>query len=366
MENKRIIVILPKYIIDAHEHPIRAEHKTSIKDVLLDAHLGMIHAVAIMPNSPESIISIPVLDKTIETLEALEKEYGWPKHYIWFGLTDNNLDQYEYALEYERVVGGKVYPKHPKRGVVTTASGEIGMTSEVALRRAMYLTRRKDKTIAYHGSDPEIMARENGEDTIEGEVAYDKFFLETAEDVPGVKIWKAHLSNIQSGKLFESAVRLRMRVMLEECSHYQHFSCDYYNWNLTLPEATYKCFNGIRDYNHMVYLRQLPERFPNNVVHSSDDARHASWEKSEGWEKAPGGLPGNKHLVRATVTLGYERGWSAELYDRVLRRNASEFLGIDVSDERVEVAFELCRDKTLYNDGRVINPYLDMEMFQPV
>lgn len=369
MPNMRVQVRLPKLIIDGHTHfrGFRHRYKSTILQVLKEALKRKISISVGMPNPDPPITNVFMLTAIIKQLEFCEKKLKMPQmQRVWFGATDDNLADCEIALKSGRVVGIKIYPSHPDKGLVTTGSGRIGVAKpEVTLPQIMKLVRRADKTVAVHAADPILLA-EKGEDTIEGELKYGKMVVDMAWNYPGVKIWMCHVSNRDSAELFMDAQDKGMRLIIELAMHYLWFSRDGINMNPCLPTAVYKCFNGLRSSEHMEYLRQLPIKRPKQVVFSSDDARHTRREKWLPWNQAPGGFAANQHLVPAVVTLGFEQGWPEELLWRMLSYNASQFLGISVPDDLVAVEFELRPDDTIYNGGNVFNPWGGLNMLLPV
>lgn len=350
---KKIKRRIPKDIIDlhCHERDLKQSNKTTVRQTMLEATHGLISISAAMPNTLEPLISIPDCIDYHKLQTDAQIELDLPPQYIWFGLTDDNLGEFQKALELPWIIGGKGYPKKDDGSSVTT--GTIGIVHDRTIIEATYLARNACKALAFHCDDPYIIALAKG-NPIEAEVAYVRKIISLSSKVPGVKIIICHVSCIESAMIILDAQKQGMNIAIELCPHYLWFDADGTNWNNHIDAVFYKCFNNLRPYQHRLFLIDLLASKNPFIIISSDNAPHTENEKLT---QKLGGLPSNQELVAIICTLAHKLNLSDEQVGNLLSFNASRFLEIPVSHELVEYEFEERVDDIQYNNGIVLNPW---------
>jgi len=354
---------IPKVIFDMHMHgrDMGQEHKTTVKQVMAEGTKKLISIFSFMPNTVPAIINLNVLK---HYLNLIKKAAGTVKnkfeHFIWFGITDDNLSECKLAIKNKNVIGFKIYPLAPGGKSVTT--GTIGVMHDKTILAAMKLARDENKISAFHCDDPIIIAQSTG-NPIEAETTYVKKILKLAEQVPGVKIIICHVSCRQSAKLILKAQARDMQVVIEICPQYLWFDNDGVNWNPNLDSTFYYCFNNLRGSEHRKFLIALLKTNNELILIDSDSACHTREEKLQ---DKPGGIPSNQELVPVVVTLAIEHGISEARVAQLLSFNHSKFFNIPVPRELVEYNWVKKPDQLLYNNGKVENPWNGSKLYFPI
>lgn len=353
---------LPKHIIDVHCHKrdFNQSYKTTVKQTMLEAKRGSISISAAMPNTDEPLISIASCIKYHGLQTDAQIRFNLPMQYIWFGLTDNNLEEFQKALNFPWIIGGKIYPKKDDGASVTT--GTIGVIYERTILKAMRLARIAHKALAFHCDDPYIIARLKS-NPIEAEAAYVEKIISLAYKVPGVKIIICHVSCVESAMLILKAQKQGINIALELCPHYLWFDADGTNWNPNIDSVFYKCFNNLRSYRHHWFLIELLLLKNPLIIISSDNAPHTKEEKLK---QKLGGLPSNQEMVAVICTLAHYLHLPDKQIANLLSFNVSRFLGIPVSQELITYEFEERVDTIKYNNGIVLNPWNGSRLLFPV
>ncbi len=360
---EKIFFSIPKNVINLHCHGrgFKQRHRATILQLLTEAKKGLVSILAFMPNTIPPIADIPMLSACLNLVKRARKKLSISREQkVWFGVTDDNLSACEQALEFDEVIGLKIYPLAADGKPVTT--GTIGVKYDKTIKRAMELARTAGKAVAVHCDDPAIIARFGN--TIEAEVSYVKKILSWAREVEGVKIVIVHVSCKKSADLILAAQAEGIKVMLELCSHYLWFDNEGTNWNPALDSAFYHCFNNLRGAKDREYLVSLLKTDNLLLMVSTDDAWHTAEEKLSA--KRPRGLPSIREMVPLMVTLAVENGISAERVAQLISYNASDFFNIPVSKELVNYEWERKADDILYNGGTVTNPWNGSKLFFPV
>jgi len=359
---KKIKRRLPKIIIDihCHERDLKQRNKTTVRQTMLEAKQGLISISAAMPNTCEPLTTCERSKDYHELQVDAQIELALPEQYQWFGLTDDNLVEFQKALAISWILGGKGYPKKDDGTSVTT--GTIGIVHDQTILEAMYLARSVRKALPFHCDDPYIIARAKG-NPIEAEVAYVRKIISLARKVPGVKIIICHVSCIESAMIILEAQKQGMQIVLELCPHYLWFDADRTNWNSNIDPVFYKCFNNLRTSKHRLFLISLLTLNNPLIIISSDNAPHTKEEKlTQGF----GGLPSNQELVAVICTLAHQLGLSDEQVGNLLSFNVSRFLEIPVSNELVEYELEERVDDIQYNNGIVLSPWNGSILLFPI
>ena len=358
----KTIISLPKVIINSHCHgrDLQQAYKTTVLQVLKESLIGNISITCFMPNTSPPLIWNVVLSEYRKIIRTAKNRLRiMCPQYIWFGATDDNLDECDQVLKRKTVIGLKIYPKSRDGGTVTT--GTIGVIYDATIENAMRLCKKHDKAAAYHCDDPGIISRQGY--VIEAEVEYVKKIIRLMREVPEVKVVICHVSNRESAELIIQAQGEGLNIALELCPHYLWFDGEGNNWNKNLDPIFYHCYNTLRTSEHREYLVSLLKRDDVVIIISSDDAGHTAEEKIS---KGYGGLPGNQEMVAAIVTLAIKNGISEKRLARLLSFNAADFLNIPI--ERTLVKYSLVEkiDDLRYNNGKIINPWNGLKLLFPV
>lgn len=351
------IIRLPKTIIDPHCHgrDLEQSGKTTVKQVLREAKRGNIAISVFMPNTEPPMTTLETLMRYIALIakEGLTLSH---QQYLYFGVTDDNLDLCQRALQNPYVVGLKIYPKNPKGVFVTT--GSVSVACDETIRKAMQLARDANKVITVHCDDPLII--EKSGHTIEAEVSYLKKILRLAKEVSGVKIVICHVSCRQSAEIILEAQQRGLQIAIELTPHYLWFDSEKTNWNPDLDPVFYHCYNNLRDSKNRKYLVSLLAMKNPLLFIGSDNACHTTKEKLT---QNLGGLPSNQEMVAVIITHAIKMGLPENQIASLLSFNASKFLGIPVSRELKRYKIKRGIDELLYNQGKVTNPWNGSELF---
>ena len=154
-------MLLPKEFLNIHCHgrDFNQRHKSTLEEVLSESQESHIGSTIFMPNTDPPLTDVETLAQYYSIIRGnCEKLHVKEPQYIYFGLTDDNLDQFDQALDLPYVVGGKCYPKKDGQGVTT--GSDIGVSKNTSILSAMRKARRKNKAIAFHCDDPWIIAIE--------------------------------------------------------------------------------------------------------------------------------------------------------------------------------------------------------------
>lgn len=350
---------LPRFFIDSHVHgrDMEQSYKTTILQTMREALSAGIRISIFMPNTDPAIIEIGVLNYVLELIEVAKKELGIPeKQYVYFGATDRNLDQCELALQREEVVGLKIYPISENGEGVTT--GTIGVAKIETLSKAMKLARKYKKVVAVHCACPK-MFKENGYDSIAGEVFYLEIVAGLAKEIRGAKLLICHVSNSFSARyIIMARRRLGINIAMEFMPHYLWFDSEGTNWNPCLKPEFYHCYNSLRESRHREYLVSLLKADYPFIICASDTAGHTKAEKLAGF----GGIPSSQELPAVIITLAKKHGISDRRVSDLLAFNQANFLGIPVNRELVRWRLKKRIDEIKYNNGRIINPWNGTEL----
>lgn len=354
---------IPKNSIDAHCHKrgLNQSNKTTVRQTMLEAKKGLISISAAMPNTDKPLISVEACNDYHKLQTDAQIELSLPQQYVWFGLTDANLGEFQKALELPYILGGKVYPLKQDGAAVTTASGAIGVMHDHTILAAMYLARSADKALPFHCDDPDIIALAKG-NPIEAEVAYVKKIISLARKVQGVKIIICHVSCMESATIILEEQQRGMNIAIELCPHYLWFDADGTHWRKDIDPVFYKCFNNLRSSRHRLFLISLLALNNPLIFISSDNASHTEKEKIE---KKLGGLPSNQEMVAVVCTLAEQLELSDEQVGNLLCFNVSRFLNIPAPEELIDCELEKRIDDIEYNNGIVLNPWNGSRLWLP-
>lgn len=352
---------LPRTIIDTHCHgrDLEQSHKTTIRQTLLEAINSHISISVLMPNPLPPITSIGVLKRLISAIKDARRNLGIKKRqYIYFGITDDNLEECDHALEFQEVVGLKDYPLGEDGKTVTT--GTIGVSRRETRLAGLSLVKKYDKVYARHNDNPEIIAREGH--TINAETTDVEDTISLESEVPGAKIVACHVSCRESAELILKAQHKGSQIAIELCPHYLWFDANGTNWNPELDPVFYKCFNNLRTGEHREFLISL--LLSNNplILIGSDNAPHTTEEKIH---KKLGGLPSNQEMVAVICTLAKKYGISDQRVAELISWNAGKFLGIEFSHKFHPCSLEERIDALTYNHGIVTNPWNGSKLLFP-
>lgn len=353
-------VRLPENIVDSHCHgrDLNQKYKTTIRQVLLEAQRSNIATTVFMPNTDEPLINISALNKYLVLISKACMEFGVKnQQYVYFGLTDDNIEECAKAVKDPLVIGIKVYPS----GSVTT--GSIGTSKISTLMQAMTLARNADKVIAFHCDDPAVIAREGN--TINAEVSYIDSVIKLARMVPGVKVVICHVSCQKSAELIINAQKEGLQIAMELVAHYLWFDASGTHWNPALNPVLYHCYNNLRSYDDRLFLiKQLATDNPLILI-GSDSACHTEKEKLE---KKLGGIPSNQEMVPVMITLARDKhnNISESRMADLISFNAARFLNIPVSSKMISYEIEERTDNLQYNNGIVLNPWNGSKLWFPV
>jgi len=281
------------------------------------------------------------------------------RQYLYFGITDNNLEECDHALGFQEVVGLKDYPLSADGKTVTT--GTIGVSHRETRLAGLSLVRKYDKAYARHCDNPEIITQEGP--TIDAEATDVEDMISLESEVPGAKIIICHVSCRESAELILQAQKKGSKIVIELCPHYLWFDADGTNWNSGLNPVFYKCFNNLRTGEHREFLISLLWSDNPLILIGSDNAPHMTEEKIH---KKMGGLPSNQEMVAVICTLGKKHGISDQRVAELLSWNAGKFLGIDFSHKFNPYILEKQIDTLTYNHGLITNPWNGSKLLFPI
>lgn len=345
-------IFLPETIIDAHCHgrDMEESYKTTVEQTLREAKNGNIGITVFMPNTNPPIIDKNTLSYYVGLIWEVIDSLGVKNHYLYFGVTDDNLKTCGYALKtYDNVVGLKIYPKG-----VTTGSG-IGISKDETVMKSLELAAYYDKVVAVHCDGPNH--------TIEEEMEYLKKVISCLRRIHAAKVVICHVSCRESAEIILRAQQDDLKVALEICPHYLWFDNERTNWNRNLDPIFYHCYNKLRNLSDRHYLTSLIRDNNPLVFISSDNAPHTKEEKLV---KKLGGLPTNQEMVAVTVTVAMKMGLSEKQIGNLLCYNAANFLGIPVSEKKKEYRLVEKIDNIAYNHGKIVNPWNGSRLIFPI
>jgi len=355
-------IVLPKMIIDSHCHgrDLKQNYKTTILQVLREAAASGICVTVFMPNTDPPVTTIPVLEDYIERIEIARRMLKWPyEQFVYFGATDNNIEQCAEALDYPNVVGIKVYPID-KEGKSVTIGSHIGVANDNTIFNLLWLVREKNKVMAFHCDDPSIIKEEGY--TIRAEAEYVKRVLSIAKHVPDAKIVICHVSSKKSAQLILEAQKNGIKVAMELMPQYLWFDAEGTNWNPKLDPVFYHCFNNLRTSEDREFLIELLASDNRKIIIASDSACHTEEEKLK---NRFGGIPSNQEMVPVIITLARKLNLSNERIAQLLSFNASNFLKIPAPKKLAVVRVQQKIDNLEYNRGKVVNPWQGTKLFFP-
>jgi dihydroorotase len=357
--------MLPKQIINLHFHGrgMNQAHKTTPAQTLYEAALAGISIAGFMPNTDPSVTSELVKKRYLYDIDFANQIFGYGvRAYLWFGVTDNNLAEFEKALDDPRVIGLKIYPLAENGAPVTT--GTCGVMKRETILAAMRMALAKNKAVAVHCDDPKIIAEDKGY-SIRAEVEHVKMVVECMRQVPGVKVIICHVSCSASAEVILAAQAEGLLVAIELCPQYLWFDNQKTNWRQDLPDNFYLCLNRLRGPEEREYLISLLSRENKLIIISSDHAPHTRTEKLADPLRIPSGIPSIIETVPVILTLALQRHISEAQVARLISFNAAEFLGIQVERELVKTELVLKEDDFLYNRGVVENPWRGAKLYFP-
>ncbi|MDD4332642.1 MAG: dihydroorotase family protein [Patescibacteria group bacterium] len=353
---------LPWVIVDSHCHgrDLKQARKTTLEQVLHEALLAHISITCFQPNTDLPLTSLVRLTEYLGLIiRAKNKLSIWPKQYVWFGATDDNLRECQLALQNDFVIGAKIYPRDEAGKSVTTGS-QIGVARDKTITSILKLARAAGKVVAVHCDDPKIIVSEGY--TIRAEVEYVRKIIRLAKMMPGVKVLICHVSCRESAELILEAQAQGMLIAMELMPQYLWFDSDGTNWNPALDPKFYDCLNRLRPAPHREFLvRQLWTK--NQLLWvASDSACHLDAEKLAG----ASGIPSNQEMVPVVVTLATMFGIPKERVAELLSWNAADFLGIKAPRKLRPYQLIEKIDDLQYNNGKVVNPWNGSRLLFPV
>jgi dihydroorotase len=353
---------LPTEIIDTHCHgrDLEQSYKTTVEQVLREAQSAQIAITIFQPNTAPAITNQKMLKQYLEIISrATTKLKIKVKQYVWFGATDDNLEECRLALKNKLVVGLKDYPVDAKGKSVTTGSS-IGVARDETIISLMKFVREANKALAIHCDDPQIIKSEGY--TIRAEVEYLKKIIRLANLVPGVKLIICHVSCWESANLILEAQRKGLKIAMEIMPHYLWFDNEGTNWQTNLDPIFYHCFNKLRGSEDQKLLCGLLKLNNPLIWIASDSACHTQEEKIN---KRFGGIPSNQEMVPVVLTLAIQLGLSEKRVAELLSWNAASFLDIPVSRATRQYRLEEKIDELTYNNGIVVNPWNGSKLIFP-
>jgi dihydroorotase len=362
MKNEENIFHLPAVIIDTHCHgrDMEESHKTTVRQVLTEAKSAGIGITLFMPNTKPPIIDLPALERYIGIIEEARLSVGIiHKQHVYFGVTDDNLKECDEALEYEQVIGLKIYPKSQSGSAVTT--GSIGITKDSTIKKALQIARKYHKVVAFHCDDPIY------EESIRMRHAYTEYryvekVLQISEKIPKVKIVICHVSCAESVNLVAAAQTKGLKVVTEFTPHHLWFTHDDEHWDNGIESVFYHCFNPLRSKDDRIALRKRLASNRTLTTIGSDSACHTQEEKLE---KKLAGFPSNQELIPVICTLAKQLGLSEKRVANLFSFNAARFFNLRVPNELVPVKLEERIDELTYNHGKVVNPWIGSKLLFP-
>lgn len=356
-----ITVQLPKIIVNLHTHgrDLQQRHKTTVEIMLRESREGLISISGFMPNTKPAITGISQAELYVDLIDKAKKNLKITEdQYLFFGVTDYNLLMCERALQMKEVLGLKVYPA--KNGKVATTGSDIGASLDGTILAAIEMATRYGKVCVFHCEDMEIAEKENFSKRAEAQ--YVARVLKLASMVKGCRIVIAHVSCKASACLILEAQKKGTQAMIELAPQYLWFDSLGHNWRKDLSPEFYACLNRLRTVKDRLFLNDLAWSDNPLVCVHSDSACHTEQEKKEG----ASGIPSHKHLVPVVVTTAAMRNASEKRIAQLLNHNAANFFNLSISDELVPRNFELRKDRTIYNDGKVINPWVGSRLYFPM
>lgn len=354
---------LAKIKINGHGHArgMNQEHKMTVEQYLRESQSAGIGISILMPNTDPPITNMETLERYINLIENARKKLSiQERQYVYFGITDDNLNECEEALQHPLVIGLKDYPKAKDGKTVTT--GTIGVTCRSTREAGVRLTAAYNKVYARHCANPAIFAK-SGRDTIRGEEFDVVDTIEIARSCPWAKILICHVSNSRCAKRILNAQKKGLQIAIEICIQYLWFDSNGTNWIPGIDPVFYHCFNNLRPREHRLYLRDLITKENPLVFLSTDSAPHLEREKMA--NKKLGGIPSHQELVPVAITLAKQLGISDQQVANLLSFNASKFFNIPVPEELVEYEIEEKTDNLQYNHGKVLNPWNGSKLWFP-
>lgn len=357
-------IYLPEVIIDTHLHARGLDHsyKTTPQQVLKEARDHGISISIIMPNPKPFINSYERLLEYIRIVEFERKALGIDnEQYFYFAITDNNLSECEKSLDHPLVVGLKEYSKLPTGDIFTTATD--GVSHRKITEIGMRMTARKRKIYAKHCGNPYIIQRNGGNDTIEAEFYDVDEIIGIQRNIPDAIVLICHGSCRRTADAVIRAQKNGQRTVLEICAHYLMFSSDKTNWNPNIDPVFYHCFNNLRGEEDRQYLISLLSQEDIEIVIGSDSACHTRDEKLA---QHLGGIPSNQEFVATMATLAVQHKIPDHQIARLISSNPGRLFNIPVSKKMKKYRLEKRIDDIQYNNGKVLNPWNELELLFPV
>ncbi len=333
---------MKKYkVIDTHVHArdLDQANVSTIEETIRLARLWWVWTLCFMPNTTPAIVNIEILEKYISLIEKADL---W-RHYIYFGLTENNLEECEEALKREEVVWLKVYPLW-----VTTGEGSLKawISDHRVLDEAIPLVIKYDKVISFHWESADMVAERWH--IPEAEIDYfENIIAKYALLYPEAKIIAAHASLKESIKPLIEARKKWANISIEFTPHHIWFTEDDAIWNPFL-----KCFPPLRSLYDRDFLRDMLKTDDIPIMFWSDHAPHLRTAKLG--ENPPGWVPNLWNAVSVFLKVCKDAWLSDEKIEDILYNNALKLLNIVPNEFEFTWEYSFKED---YYGWKVENPF---------
>lgn len=359
-----MIVFLPNFFVNFHVHgrDMDEVYKTTVEQILRESLSVGIEISVFEPNTKPAITSIRVLERYLEIIrKACEKLGIKRKQYVMFGVTDDNLDECKKALQYEEVLGLKIYPLGLKGQTVTT--GTIGVSERSFIIKAAELTTDSEKVLERHCDDPQIIAKYGYK--IFAEYKQNLETIAIAELFPEGKFMIPHPSNLWTLGVVSEAQQRGLKIATGHCPQYLAFSNDSSDYHPALNPVFYYCLNNLREPEHRFFQRDyvcIPN--PHTIIFS-DSACHTEREKIDSAVngKPIGGLPTHLHMISEAIALAIEKKMPNHQLADILVHNALDFYGIPTKTVPTKYEVRKKTDNIVYNNGIVVNPWTGRDYY---
>jgi len=299
-------------MVDLHVHSRQpgGDGKEDWPHLFQAAMRGGVTTVVTMPNTSPPIASLEVLE------QARKLAGDSPlRPLFWFGVTPDNLDQMDQAVQEPDVVGLKLYT-----GSTTNA---LVVSDPVVQEQALRLAARRHLPVAAHCVDDAVVGRNLellGHDAdfadhpiirdVESQLAPVKRILQLAKRT-GCEVLFCHVSTLAAAEAIRQYQRSGGLAWIEFCPHYLFLDSSL----LRTTEAwRFKMNPALRSRSETEQLWQFFLADQADTI-GSDHAPHTIAEKTSGsYADCPSGVPG----LQTTLPLLNDRVWRGELSQRLL------------------------------------------------
>lgn len=337
------LTLLPA-LIDAHVHfrTPGAEYKENWVTGAQASIAGGTTTVFDMPNNNPSCITKEQLDAKKELIDAQLATAGIPLRYeLFLGADQNHLD--EIGKLKDQIIGLKIY--------MGSSTGDLLMTDEAALERAIQIAAMEEIIVAVHAEDEGIIQEKKQAHAGIQDPAVHSHIRDRSAAIKAVKqaidltekysgqLYILHVSTKEEVDLIRDAKKRELLIYAETTPHHLFLSeDDYQKWGakvqmnppLRTKEDQDALWKGIHD----------------GTIDSigSDHAPHTLEEKAKPYPQSPSGVPGVETTLPLLLNACNEGKISLDQIIMLCRRNIELIYDLEHNSDVVLVNLEKTKE----------------------